>query len=175
MAECLAQYLLRRYTDVSLTLPPDWDDIRGFLWAGMRSHVRYTYRGIGWVMRGRYEKRLNLRMFERKAWERETVHQGDGWSHWQVSYHNSTVDILEDWNGRYYWKANAGGSWHAEIIDSVLPIDEGRIFDMVGCNSPHRALFKRQFGGHLRPYYFVTTGDPKLIDEFWPPQETQVA
>lgn len=170
VAECLAQYLLRRYKDVTLTLHPDWTDIRGFLWAGMRCHVRYTYRGMGREMRGNYEKRLRLNPAD--SWRSLGIHAGDGWQHFRVALHDTSVDFLEDWWGRYYWQANQGGSWHAEVIDLYLG---ERGFDLVGCNSPKRGLFKRQFGGRLMPYYVVTTLDPKAIPEFWAPKPAEAA
>lgn len=173
VAEGLAQHLLREYGEVTLTLPPQWVDVRGFLWAGYYSHVRYTYRGLGYKMRGRTEKRLRVKSLRAPDLMLDTVYEGDGWQHLRMTYEDTVVDILDDWRGRYYWKANKGGSWHTELLDRMLkPYDTN---DLVGCNSPHRGLFKRQFGGYLRPYYCVTTADPKEITEFWPPVEAAVA
>lgn len=156
---------------MSLTLPPEWVDVRGFTWAGMRCHVRYTYRGNGLP---EYEKRIRLRPAIISG---EIKHEADDW--WVVTSCTGDTEVtcVCDWRTVYYWQANKGGSWHPECLDGMVKYAnrQGKQFDLVGCNSPKRGLFKRGFGGALTPYYFVTTGDPKLIDEFWPPQETQVA
>lgn len=187
VADRLAQYLLRRYTDVTLSLHPHWGDVRPFINLGMRQQVRYTYRGPAHKARDRYEKRLSLRQMDRQKFSRVITHHGSpkildgGWGGWEIdemSYEDSTVTTLRDWTTRYYWQANRGGTWHAELVDQMIglaALDEF-VFDMVGCNSPKRALFKRQFGGHLWPYYVVTTLDPRTIESFWPqPVEAAVA
>lgn len=170
VAEGLAGHLLRAYEEVTLTLPPEWTDVRGFAWSGMRQQVRYTYRGE----HPEYEKRTRFRpCFVKVA----SLHLAEDWQ--VVSYEtaDSTVTMLRDWKRTYYWKANPGGSWHSECLNSGLRDGErdGLPFDLVGCNSPKRGLFKRQFGGTLTPYYVVTTCDPKEIADFWPPQEAAVA
>jgi hypothetical protein len=174
IAEAVAGHLLREFGDVTLTLPPDWIDLRGFIWQGMRTHVRYTYTGNAARMLERYEKRLTLRECNVK---RAVIHRGDGWEHVRFTCADTVVDAIHQQPWWYYWQANRGGSWHAEIIDEMLRLmrlsDEA--LDMVGCNSPQRGLFKRQFGGRLVPYYVVTTADPRDIAEFWPPQEAKVA
>ena len=156
----MAGYLLSRHREVSLTLPPEWTDIRAFTWAGMRAHVRYTYRG----RERKYEKRLQIRPAiiiaddpeEHGEWGLRTYRTGD-----------SQVTAIYDWRMIYYWKANKGGSYHAECLDGILQQAEhsGRGFDLVGCNSPLRGLFKRSFGGQLTPYYAVTTCDAKDLRE----------
>lgn len=142
----------------------------------MRQQVRYTYRGSAHQCRLRYEKRLALRGLP-KSYSRVVVSQGN-WSVETCACEDSEVTVLHDWKARYYWRANQGGTWHAELIDSMIKlqqIDDGMV-DMVGCNSPQRGLFKRQFGGYLTPYYCVTTLDPRDIAEFWaPPAEAAVA
>jgi hypothetical protein len=170
MAECLAQYLLRRYTDVTLTLPPEWVDVRGFTWAGMRSQVRYTYRGESPV----YEKRVKFRTCFVKI---DTEYHPAEWMVRTYSTADSRVDAVFDWRTAYYWKANEGGSYHTECANTMIRDAEmaGLTFDMVGCNSPKRGLFKRGFGGRLTPYFMVTTLDPKSIAALWPPQEVAVA
>lgn len=176
MADSVAEYLLRRYTDVTLTLPPEWIDVRPFINLGMRQQVRYTYRGPAHKARSRYEKRLVLRDLP-TSFSRVITQHSDWWID-EMACEDSEVTTLHDWKGRYYWQANRGGTWHAELIDQMIglaALDE-QMFDMVGCNSPKRGLFKRQFGGHLTPYYIVTTLDPRSIASFWPPaQEAAVA
>lgn len=68
---------------------------------------------------------------------------------------------VEDWRTAYYWKANKGGTFHADLVDTLIQKAEadGCGFDLVGCNSPQRGLFKRAFGGKLTPYFAVTTSD----------------
>lgn len=173
VADCVAQYLLRRYADVTLTLPPEWVDVRPFINHGMRQQVRYTYRGSASEALTRYEKRLVLRPAQ---FSRVVIQHGDWWMD-ELTCEDSEVTTLHDWKCRYYWQANRGGTWHAELVNAMIRLaamDEIG-FDMVGCNSPKRALFKRQFGGYLRPYYVVTTLDPKSIASFWPPVPQEVA
>lgn len=165
----LAQYLRGEFGHAALTLPPEWHDIRGFLWDGWRSHVRYTYRCPAKMMR--YESRLRIREVE--EYGNEVVHHGDSWQHVQSRCADSAIDYLVDVKPAaatyYYWNANPGGTWHAELIDKMIKVaatDSGCV-DLVGCNSPQRSLFKRSFGGRLTPYYFVTTGDPATVKEFW--------
>ena len=174
VATCLAQYLLRRYTDVTLTLPPEWVDVRGFTWAGMRSQVRYTYRGED---DSRYEKRLTFKpAIISGNVIRDRNDEGDWWIV-TAETGDTQVTTICDWRTVYYWKANLGGSWHSECVDGLIKyaMRQGRQFDLVGANSPKRGLFKRQFGGRLTPYYMVTTLDPRQIAELWPPKEAQVA
>lgn len=151
MAECL----LARFEETTLTLPPEWTDIRPFTWLGMRAHVRYTYRGLGF---GGYEKRLK---FKPCFIQGETLHNGPAWHIHEISTGDSRVTIIDDWTRSYYWKANKGGTFHSELVNTMIvrASEEGRGFDMVGCNSPQRGLFKRAFGGFLTPYYAVTTSD----------------
>lgn len=126
-------------------------------------------------MRRRYEKRLTLQRLD--SYRTETVHQEEAFTHIRFMVHDTTVDVINDGRFYYYWKANKGGSWHAEVIDQIIgrAALKGGAVDLVGCNSPKRGLFKRQFGGTLVPYYMVITADPKSIAEFWPPQEAAVA
>lgn len=142
-------------------MPPEWTDIRGFLWDGWRAHVRYTYRAA----HPAYEKRLRLRdCFVHAA----TTHESDGWQVRAYETGDSHIDAVWDWRYAYYWKS-AGGNWQPECINTMIRQAEGRglPFDLMGCNSPARGLFKRSFGGYLTPYYFVTTGDPATVKEFW--------
>lgn len=170
VAACVAEYLLRRHPDVTLTLPPEWTDVRPFINLGMRQQVRYTYRGPAHKARDRYEKRLTLRPLP-KSFTR-IITQKQGWELDEMACEDSEITTLRDWKCRYYWQANRGGTWHAELVNVMIGLaaTDGQIFDMVGCNSPKRALFKRQFGGYLWPYYVVTTLDPRAIESFWPPQ-----
>lgn len=144
-----------------MTLPPEWHDIRGFLWNGWRSHVRYTYRGWG----RKYDKRVVL---EKVAVLRSTEEHGD-WRITTYAANGGKITAIHDWKHAYYWQAEEGGKYHAECVDAMITDArmDGRCFDMVGCNSPQRALFKRGFGCELTPYYFVTTGDPANVAEFW--------
>lgn len=62
---------------------------------------------------------------------------------------DATVVWGEDLQGRGYYLASIGRptnvlAWLIQQHDSS---------DLVGCNSPQRALFKRGFGGHLRTSY----------------------
>lgn len=124
--------------------------------------MRYTYRGDV----PRYEKRLKFRdcfvnisvTVESEDWQIKSYRTGD-----------SHVEGLFDWKYGYYWNANGGGQWHAECVNTLIRQAQERDlgFDLVGCNSPQRSLFKRAFGGELTPYYFVTTGDPAEVREFW--------
>ena len=158
----MAGALRREFWDAALTLPPEWTDVRGFLWDGWRVHVRYTYRGWGIL----YEKRLRLRDCDIQS---SIVHHGEDWFVKRYTTADSDVSAVFDWRHGYYWKANGGAAWHAECLDRLITdaCDMGKVFDLVGCNSPQRSLFKRAFGGRLTPYYFVTTGDPATIKEFW--------
>lgn len=163
VAQGLAEYLRGRWGSVSLTLPPTWTDVRGFLWDGWRSHVRYTYRGSG----QNYEKRVRVRRVDiatnTQAWSDAHFEQR--------SYYTGedSVTALFDCRNAYYWRATGPGEFHTELVDRMLEEarTEGVGFDMVGCNSPRRSLFKRSFGGRLTPYYHVTTGDPAAVGEFW--------
>lgn len=145
-----------------MTLPPEWRDIRGFLWDGWRSHVRYTYRG----QHPEYEKRLKFRNCFVMM---DVEHEDAGWQ--VITYHtgDSQISSIFDWRHAYYWQANPGGTYHAECVNTMIRQAEqrGLGFDLAGCNSPQRSLFKRAFGGDLTPYYFVTTGDPASVKEFW--------
>lgn len=159
MAECL----LSRFPEATLTLPPEWTDIRPFTWLGMRAHVRYTYRGRD---RFGYERRLTFKpcfiqheidyMAHGSTWNIHTLRTGD-----------TEVQVIRDWRTAFYWKANKGGSFHAECVNMMIAEAErdGLGFDLVGCNSPQRGLFKRAFGGELTPYYAVTTSDAKDLRE----------
>ena len=143
-------------------MPPEWQDIRGFLWDGWRSHVRYTYRGWG----ASYEKRLRLRDCKVKS---SLAFESYDWFVRQYTAFDADISTVFDWRHAYYWRVNDGACWHAECIDRMI-VDArsiGKGFDLVGCNSPQRGLFKRSFGGGLTPYYFVTTGDPADVEEFW--------
>lgn len=165
-ARLVAEMLRREFGEAALTLPPGWTDVRGFLWDGWRSHVRYTHRGRHWQM----DKRVRLKTHDDLRWE--TMHEGPerSWTHYRVSYEDTQVDILSESRGCfYYWRANEGGSWHSEILAEMLRAARSGTYeiDLVGCNSPNRALFKRGFGLPAVPYYFVSTGDPARVDEFW--------
>jgi len=151
----VAGYLLGRHGEVTLTLAPEWADIRPFTWAGMRAHIRYTYRGMGVAD---YEKRLDLHDC---LVAREMIHDGGAWQVHEFKTGDSVVTALFDWANVYYWKANKGGTYHADCVNVMIQAAEslGLGFDMVGCNSPARGLFKRSFGGALVPYYAVTTCD----------------
>lgn len=170
--EALAQYLLGRYGDVTLTLRPETIDVRGFIWSGMRTQVRYTYRGRS----PRYEKRLRLRSIE-PTFEEIAAGPERWWQVYRLVYGDTTVEIINQPGCVYYWQANRGGSHHAEMVDAAWNVayNTSSEIDLVGCNSPSRALFKRSFGLPLVPYYCVTTADPKEIAEFWPLQEAKVA
>jgi hypothetical protein len=82
--------------------------------------------------------------------------KGD-WAHTHLSTEDSTIEVLTDRRYAYYWKANKGGKFHKELIAHMITLSPA--FDLVGCNSPDRGLFKRQFGGRLTPYFAVTTSD----------------
>lgn len=185
VAECLAEYLLRRYADVTMTLPPMWPDARPFIWAGMRQQVRYTYRG--YLPNRKYEKRVGIRpcviatevVEKRGKWVFDGQPMEPEWRLTRLSTEDSTITVLEDHKTRYLLDANRGGTWHAELIDDMLraehPYFHWGVADLVGCNSPQRALFKRSFNMPLVPYYLVTTLDPSDIEEFWAPKEAKVA
>lgn len=161
VAERVAEYLLARHREVTLTLPPEWTDIRAFTWAGMRAHVRYTYRGRG---KGGFEKRLDLRdCFV----HHEISHVTEHWFMDTYKTGDSEITTLGDHRFAYYWKANKGGTYHANCVSTMIQMadSQGLGFDMVGCNSPHRGLFKRSFGGKLTPYFAVTTCDAKDLRE----------
>lgn len=161
IARGVAESLLARYPETTLTLPPEWTDLRAFTWLGMRAHVRYTYRGFGG---DKYEKRLK---FAPCFIHRDVVHEDGAWTVRKYATGNSVVTTVEDWRTSYYWKANKGGTFHAELVNTMIQKaeSEGRDFDMVGCNSPARGLFKRAFGGRLTPYYAVTTSDARDLRE----------
>lgn len=148
----MAKALRARYDEVTLTLPPEWYDVRGFTWEGYKTHVRYTYRGVKDTKR---EKRLRLSPTPSPT--PTFIHQEKDWVHTSLSLKDSHIEVLTDWAHSYYWKANKGGKYHAELVAKM--IEEGDAFDLVGCNSPQRGLFKRQFGGRLTPYFAVTTSD----------------
>ena len=157
----MVDYLFGRHGEVTLTLPPEWTDIRPFTWKGMAAHVRYTYRGRGTAG---YEKRLAMHDC---LVAREMVHDGGAWQIHEFKTGDSTVTALFDWANVYYWKANKGGSYHADCVNVMIGAADslGLGFDMVGCNSPQRGLFKRAFGGTLTPYYAVTTCDARDLRE----------
>ena len=138
-----------------MTLPPEWTDIRPFTWRGMRAHVRYTYRGHG---SNAYEKRLE---FHDCIIKRDMVHDGGGWQIHEFTTGDSVVSVIFDWANVYYWKANKGGRYHADLLHAAIQGADalGLGFDLVGANSPNRGLFKRSFGGTLTPYYAVTTSN----------------
>ncbi|KKM84788.1 hypothetical protein LCGC14_1295610 [marine sediment metagenome] len=154
VADTLVEYLLARYDEVTLNLPPEWDDVRPFTWQGLRSHVRYTYRGRG---TRDYERRVQVR--EHTLAASPGLSFGQDWWTSAVETQDSFATLLWDWKHAYWYDANRGGKWHTELADSMIRrADElGLGFDMVGCNSPQRGLFKRGFGGRLSPYYAVTT------------------
>ena len=176
VAQELAALLRREWRDAALTLCPEWIDARGFLWDGWRSHVRYTYRGY---LPNSFEARVRIRpcRIERIVLHKEGKWCWDGeplkphWRHARLSTEDSSIDVLEDARCRYLWKANDGGTWHTELIADMLtyghPYFMWGVADLVGCNSPGRALFKRSFRLPLQPYYHVTTGDPANVETFW--------
>lgn len=131
-------------------------DIRPFIWAGWRAHVRYTYRGDG---NQPFEKRVKIR----PCIVRSTVlYETDYWSLVSCATGDSTITTIWDPRTVYYWKANEGGTWHTELVAAMIA--EARrtdhTFDLVGCNGPGGiGLFKRGFGGQLTPYYAVSTSD----------------
>ena len=153
IARALARYLLARYDEVTLTLPPEWADVRAFTWEGMRPHVRYTYRGAG----VHFEKRVQSESVETM---RQTEAQTGGWRLDSIRSADGSIKVVEDWNRVNYWDADPGGE-HTPLVCRMIEdaAAAGLGFDMVGCNSPKRALFKRAFGGTLTPYYAVTTCD----------------
>ena len=158
----VARHLRREFGEAALTLPPEWTDVRGFLWDGWRVQVRYTYRGQHPV----YEKRLTFRdCFVRTG----SIHEVPDWQVRSYATGDSNIESVLDWRHAYYRQANTGGTYHAECVNTMIRQAEerGLAFDLVGCNSPMRSLFKRAFGGMLTPYYFVTTGDPADVEEFW--------
>ena len=159
----MAEMLRREYGQAALTMGPEWTDIRGFLWDGWRAHVRYTHQG----RYPRIDKRVQLKT--PPDWEWVNVAAGDEnwWYHDRLQHEDTTVDVLRDIHSFYYWRANEGGSWHAEAIDEIMRVAKPKNIDLVGCNSPRRALFKHAFGLPAVPYYFVTTGDPASVEEFW--------
>lgn len=162
----LVEYLLPRYREVSLTLPPQWTDLRPFIWAGMRQHVRYTYRGPSIKMLDRYEKRLRLRHVAREEWAVSyfDLPAVNSWKIVEWRIHDSRLLVVQDGPVFYYWDANPGGSWHSELAHKMIVMNacsDGGICDMVGANGPGISLFKRQFGGYLTPYYAVTTSEEK--------------
>ena len=136
IAESLVKALSTYFREVTLTLSPQWTDIRAFTWAGLKPEIRYTYRGYG-----PYEKRVKIAPDEPDSTE---------------------VEFLEDWRCIYYWRANGGGD-HSYYIDREIcrAKELGKDFDMVGCNSPNRGLFKRGFGGKLTPYFAVTSAETR--------------
>ena len=136
IAETLCSQLGRDFGEVTLTLPPQWLDTRAFTWAGLRPEIRYTYRGYG-----PYEKRVKVPSDEPE---------------------DTQVEFLEDWRCIYYWKANEGGDHSYYINREICRAKSlGKDFDMVGCNSPNRSLFKRSFGGKLTPYIAVTNAETR--------------
>ena len=153
IADALVEHLLARYDEVTLNLPPEWDDVRPFTWQGLRTHVRYTYRGRG----ANYERRVRVRECDVNG--APSTRYGPDWWTSAVATHDSSATILWDWKCAYWYEANKGGRWHTELADSMIrrADDLGLAFDMVGCNSPHRGLFKRGFGGKLTSYFAVTT------------------
>lgn len=155
IAEAVVDNLLGRYGEVTLTLSPEWTDIRPFTWRGMRAHVRYTYRGRG---NTGYERRLSLHDCIVK---REMTHDGGLWQVHEFTTGDSVVIVIFDWFNVYYWKANKGGHYHADLLNTAIKAADslGLGFDLVGANSPNRSLFKRAFGGALTPYYAVTTSN----------------
>lgn len=162
VARSLARHLLSRYGDVSLTLDPSWKDLRGFMWEGMRTHARYTYRGRCAFP----EKRMRPKDAEIA---KEMTATGPGWRLIRYSVGDTVVEILRDWTTWHYLSANQGGSYHTEcIVEAMSDCQSARdAFDMVGCNSPSRSLFKRQFGYPVVPYFAVTTLDPADVPEWW--------
>lgn len=155
-------------------MPPEWTDIRAFLWRGWRSHVRYTYRGYLPNGPNVYDKRVRVRPCEIARTVITQLGEWPRYPQWrvtEVSTQDSRIAVVEDNKFRYLWQANEGGTWHTELIDDMLRYSHehwlwGRA-DLVGCNSPQRALFKRGFGLPLVPYHYVTTGDPSNVLEFW--------
>jgi hypothetical protein len=161
IARGMAAVLGARYGEVTLVLPPEWRDLRAFIWAGWRQHVRYTYRGRG--VDG-YEKRLQ---FHDCFVRRFTTHAERDWRCDRYETGDSVVDALHDAHYAYYWKANEGGHFHADLVNTMIQKAdaEGCGFDLVGANGPTISLFKRSFGGQLTPYYAVSTSDVKDLRE----------
>ena len=160
MLSVLLATLRHRFGDVTLTLPPELQDVRAATWQDMRTHVRYTYRGYG-------PSKLSRRV---KAWPL-SGHPGSFksgvidmpedaiWMHRYYKMYDSKIEILQDKRYWYYWKANKGGKWHPELLIEFIRASKAECagWDLVGCNSPQRSLFKRGFGGKLTPYYAITT------------------
>ena len=151
IARSLVGYCERRWSESTLSLPPEWTDIREFTWAGWKHHVRYTYRGWG----APYEKRVRIRRAEVR---KESTCYG-GWTEQHYRANDSHITCLFDNRHGYYWHANDGGTWHTELVNRFIQDVRhvGLRYDLVGANSPDRAMFKRAFGGTLTPYYTVTT------------------
>lgn len=132
VAESVIHRLAADFTEVTIFMPPQWFDTRPFTWAGFRLHAFYTYRGYG-----AYDKRVRVP---------------------SVPEPGSHIGLLEDWACVYYWRANEGGE-HTYWLDRAIrhAHSQAKDFDMVGCNSPRRDLFKRGFGGRLTRYYAVSS------------------
>lgn len=163
IARRVAEYCQREFGEATLTCPPQWTDIRAFNWAGWRAHVRYTYRGDGTQP---YEKRVSLRpcFIARRTLEMVP----ETWQMVEYATGDSRVVALRDCKASYYWQANGGGQWHAELVDAIIKdaAADGLLFDLVGCNGPSGIwLFKRGFGGRLTAYYAVSTSDARDLRE----------
>ncbi len=174
VAQALLSHVEQLPPVVSVWNPPSLVDIRPFTWRWYDANklwahqIRYTY----------YCDRDSNP--ERRAWTNITgagIREGEDsdffpeWSeqHWITDsdlglmakiLSFSSVAIWTDKDGgfvvwgvdshdRGYYLASVGKV--TNIIHQLIKQHETS--DLVGCNSPQRALFKRGFGGHLRTYY----------------------
>ena len=162
MLSVLLATLRHRFGHVTLTLPPELQDVRPATWAWMRTHVRYTYRGRGVPEFSRRVKVNHGCQVEMLCLDDILPYQC-----WELTCEDSLVIALVDHRYIYYWKANEKGKHHAEILYWILNYSKlsGLGWDLVGCNSPQRSLFKRGFGGKLTPYYAITTLEERDLRE----------
>jgi len=158
--------LRHRFGSVTLTLPPELQDVRAATWAGMRTHVRYTYRGYG---PSKLSRRVKVWPLDNHPFEFGAIEAPahSNWVHRYYKLYESKIEILQDKRYWYYWKANKGGKWHPELLIELIRAskEECAGWDLVGCNSPKRSLFKRGFGGKLTPYYAITTLEKRDLRE----------
>jgi len=172
-AQALLSHVERLPRPLSVWNPPSLIDIRPFTWRWYDAQtlwqhdIRYTYICD---RDSRLEPRAQTNVTDKPIAEVTGPEWFDAWQQqpWVESRDvdlmikilampsttvytdgDSTVVWGEDLNERGYYIASVGRP--TNVLHRLIKDHDST--DLVGCNSPQRALFKRGFGGHLRTTY----------------------
>ena len=155
-------------------------DIRPFLWHGFSSTIKYTYvwtpscqleKDTRYII-NRYDKPIGkdfdrldwlyTETFRRKKMERPVTSKFlkkmcEATSAEVFTTDGAGVILVKDSKRYYYIIGSSDGHGESSYLLWNAIKDRNEV-DMVGCNNKNIGLFKRGFGGELKPYYQVSNG-----------------